>query len=285
MLKTWRVLLAFCYVPYFLIPVKLCASIFHPSSCCCHRAKNDQKRVEMSQREKKSKKTGGKRKKKTKTKHGKHKQEEKGSFENRRRKIYASNYFLFTWKEKSQMKSASEDDKPFFGRANTDSRIYSRNETDRTHREKHLRPLPPSTFSYLHFIFLVVFFFIILCVVCSETSNVHKRPWAPHATSVHVPPNSSEVVMGEEEEEEEEGPGNMLLGRWNRKKGKWKWRQLSFSGIMCLEADWCQSSWCHWGLLWFDPRSPPVVSAPAVPEDTDKRRLILWHGRISHTVL
>lgn len=97
-------------------------------------------------------------------------------FENRRRKIYASNYFLFTWKEKSQMKSASEDDKPFFGRANTDSRIYSRNETDRTHREKHLRPLPPSTFSYLHFIFLVVFFFIILSVVCSETSNVHKRP-------------------------------------------------------------------------------------------------------------
>lgn len=74
-------------------------------------------------------------------------------FENRRRKIYASNYFLFTWKEKSQMKSASEDDKPFFGRANTDSRIYSRNKTDRTHREKHLHPLPPSTFSYLHFIF------------------------------------------------------------------------------------------------------------------------------------
>lgn len=235
---------------------------------------------------KRARKLEEKGKKKPKTKHGKHKQEEKGSFENRRRKIYASNYFLFTWKEKSQMKSASEDDKPFFGRANTDSRIYSRNETDRTHREKHLRPLPPSTFSYLHFIFLVVFFFIILCVVCSETSNVHKRPWAPHATSVHVPPNSSEVVMGEEEEEEEEeGPGNMLLGRWNRKKGKWKWRQLSFSGIMCLEADWCQSSWCHWGLLWFDPRSPPVVSAPAVPEDTDKRRLILWRGRISHTAL
>lgn len=159
-------------------------------------------------------------------------------------------------------------------------------QTEPTGRSTSARSLRPHLVIYILF-FLVVFFFIILSVVCSETSNVHKRPWAPHATSVHVPPNSSEVVMGgkEEEEEEEEGSGNMLLGRWNRKKGKWKWRQLSFSGIMSLEADWCQSSWCHWGLLWFDPRSPPVVSAPAVPEDTDKWRLILWHGRISHTAL
>lgn len=247
----------------------------------CHKEKKKKKQENWRKKEKKKNP-----KQNTESTSKRRKEAIINRFENRRRKIYASNYFLFTWKEKSQMKSASEDDKPFFGRANTDSRIYSRNETDRTHREKHLRPLPPSTFSYLHFIFLVVFFFIILSVVCSETSNVHKRPWAPHATSVHVPPNSSKVVMGEEEEEEEEErSGNMLLGRWNRKKGKWKWRQLSFSGIMCLEADWCQSSWCHWGLLWFDPRSPPVVSAPAVPEDTDKRRLILWHGRISHTAL
>lgn len=68
-------------------------------------------------------------------------------------------------------------------------------QTEPTGRSTSTRSLRPHLVIYILF-FLVVFFFIILSVVCSETSNVHKRPWAPHATSVHVPPNSSQVVMG-----------------------------------------------------------------------------------------
>lgn len=107
-----------------------------------------------------------------------------------------------------------------------------------------------------------MFFFIILSMVCSKTLNVHKRLLMPRLSS-------KLFLCG--------GYGGggggrvrsiMLLGPViKRKKGEWNWRQFSISGIMSLEAGWCQSSWYHWGWLWFDPRSPPVVFAPAVPAD------------------
>lgn len=98
---------------FFFIPVKLCASIFHefPSSGLCHRV-NEVENVTEKQPE------GGK--KKTTKKHTERTSGWKteaiiNRFENTREKRYASNSFLFTCKETSQMKSALEDHKPFFG--------------------------------------------------------------------------------------------------------------------------------------------------------------------------
>ncbi len=225
---------------------------FHdfPSSCLCHKVKWPER----------GGKCHGKAARKRGKTNGKNKPVEQGSdyqpLREQKEKSYASKCFLFCWKEKLEMKSALEDDKPFL--VELIHTVISTVET--RHRQTFIRSLRQShTFSYLHFFSSVLLHYSIHVprfLMYTEGSSCE---------SVLVPPHSSSVVRGRRK-----GQINKVIGPVIRERGEWNWRQFSFSGIMSLAAGWCQSSWCHWGWLWFDPKSLPVVFAPAVPADMNK---------------
>lgn len=151
-----------------------------------------------------------------------------------------------TWKE--QTKSASEDDKPFL--VELIQTVVSTVET------RH--PIPPSRVTHL------VIYIFFSSVLLHYSLNVHRRLLSPRQSlSLQALPL---WLRGRRK-----GRINNVTGPVIRDTGgEWNWRQSSFSDIMSPGAGWCQSSWCHWGWLWSDPRSPPVVFAPTVPEDMDQ---------------
>lgn len=109
---------------------QLCASIFHesPSSCLYHVGEQGGKCHRKIAR----KVLGGE----TKTQ-GKNKRVEQGSDyeeEEKEKKLCIQLFSIFTWKEKSQMKSAFRRRQTFFGWANTDSHIST---VETRHRQTH----------------------------------------------------------------------------------------------------------------------------------------------------
>lgn len=142
-----------CVMFLFFIPVKLCASIFHefPSSCLCHKVKWPER--------------GGKCHRITARKRGKNTREELASGIRKRLltplrtevKLRIQLFSIYLEREVADEK-CFRGRQTFFGWANTDSHIYSRNKT-----QTDFYPLPPSRVTHLViYIFLVVFFFIIL---------------------------------------------------------------------------------------------------------------------------
>lgn len=245
------VLCLFC----FFIPVNLCASIFHefPSLCLCHRLH----RVKWPGR-------GGKCHRKIARKGGKKTQGKN------KREEQESDYQPF-WEQKEE-KLCIQLFSIYLEREVADEKCFRRRQTFlveliqtviSTIETRHRQTSTPSI-SYLHF-----FSSVLLHYSIHVPRLLMYTKGSSHATSVLVPPDSSLVVMGRRK-----GRINNVIGPVIGIRGEWNWRQFSFSGIMYLEVGWCQSSWCHWGWLWFDPRSLPVVFAPTVPADVDKYSLI-----------
>lgn len=140
----------------------------------------------------------GKQKKKTETQGQWNKEAIINHFENRGRNIMHPFVFLFTWRREVADGKCFRRRETFL--VELIQTVISTVETRhrQTHTQMDFHCLRPQSHIQLFTIFLVVFFFITLSVVCSMTYNVHERTLAPCAVTVlvHVLPSSSTVVMG-----------------------------------------------------------------------------------------
>lgn len=99
------------------------------------------------------------------------------------------------------MKSASQDNKPFFleVETNVDKSHLQQNEDTERPSQRGGCPLPLSTvthhYTYLHLLHVVFFVFIFQFVVRSMISNVQKRPPVPQAQCVLIGPELDAMVM------------------------------------------------------------------------------------------